>query len=122
MLAIDARCVVMTVCPRCDRTVETTAICCPHCNLTLKAHGHPGIPLHRATGDQPLCASCAYDADDSCNFPQRPDARTCTLYQDVNAPPPRPKVVQTLPWWRQKNWLRIALAVVIVMALLVVSL
>ena len=50
----------------------------------LKAYGHPGITLHRAVGDIPLCDSCTYHADDSCNFPQRPLAQECTLYDDMN--------------------------------------
>ncbi|MBC6480381.1 MAG: zinc ribbon domain-containing protein [Hormoscilla sp. GM7CHS1pb] len=58
----------------------------PKLGLVLKAYGHPGIPLHRATGDEPLCNSCTYHADDTCNFPQRPSARDCTLYQDIYEP------------------------------------
>lgn len=50
----------------------------------LKAYGHPGITLHRAVGDTPLCESCTYHADDTCNFPQRPLAQECTLYDDMN--------------------------------------
>ena len=75
----------MLSCPRCQATIEPTTIQCPHCRLTLKAHGHPGIPLHRTEGDGFLCGTCVYDADDSCNFPQRPHAQTCTLYRSVNA-------------------------------------
>lgn len=51
----------------------------------LKAHGHPGIPLYRATADAALCESCTYHHDDTCTFPQRPHAETCTLYRDINA-------------------------------------
>lgn len=54
--------------------------------MTLKAYGHPGIPLHRASGDVPLCESCTYHADDTCTFPQRPHARECTLYTDISQP------------------------------------
>ncbi|MEA5618639.1 zinc ribbon domain-containing protein [Cronbergia sp. UHCC 0137] len=67
-------------CSRCHQKIDSQAIICPHCRLTLKAYGHPGIPLHRATGDNYLCPSCIYHVDDSCNFPQRPDAKDCTLY------------------------------------------
>ncbi|MBE9205020.1 zinc ribbon domain-containing protein [Nostoc sp. LEGE 06077] len=70
-------------CPRCHQLVESQAITCPHCRTTLKAFGHPGIPLHRATGDEYLCNSCTYHADDTCNFPQRPYAKECTLYQNI---------------------------------------
>ncbi|MGB3312211.1 MAG: hypothetical protein WBG32_09210 [Nodosilinea sp.] len=75
----------MLSCPRCQAPLEPTALQCPRCGLTLKAHGHPGIPLHRTEGDESLCATCLYDADDTCNFPQRPHAETCTLYRSINA-------------------------------------
>ncbi|MBE9155500.1 hypothetical protein IQ265_01400 [Nodosilinea sp. LEGE 06152] len=75
----------MLSCPRCQATLEPTALQCPRCSLPLKAHGHPGIPLHRTEGDEPLCATCLYDADDTCNFPQRPHAETCTLYRSIKA-------------------------------------
>ena len=61
-------------------------VTCPHCRNPLKAFGHPGIPLYQASKDSYLCSSCVYDQDDSCNYPQRPYAKTCTLYQDVNQP------------------------------------
>jgi hypothetical protein len=70
-------------CPRCHQSVGSEAVTCPHCRTTLKAFGHPGIPLHRATGKEYLCDSCTYHADDTCNFPQRPYAKECTLYQNI---------------------------------------
>lgn len=70
-------------CPRCHKLVDNQAINCPYCRITLKAYGHPGITLHRATGDESLCDSCIYHADDTCNFPQRPYAKDCTLYQNL---------------------------------------
>ena len=70
-------------CPRCHQLVDSQAVTCPHCRTTLKAFGHPGIPLHLATGKEYLCDSCTYHADDTCNFPQRPYAKDCTLYQNV---------------------------------------
>lgn len=73
----------MPNCPRCHQSIDTQAVTCPYCRLPLKAYGHPGIPLHRATGEASLCESCTYDADDSCTLPQRPHARECTLYQDI---------------------------------------
>lgn len=73
----------MPNCPRCHQSINAQAVTCPYCRTALKAYGHPGIPLHRATGEVPLCESCIYHADDSCNFPQRPHARECTLYQDI---------------------------------------
>lgn len=74
----------MINCPRCDQPVDDRAIACPHCKITLKAFGHPGIPLNRATGNEYLCTTCLYHADDTCNFPQRPHAQECTLYRDIN--------------------------------------
>ncbi len=73
-------------CPRCHQSISRQAIHCPHCGIALKAHGHPGITLHRATDTASLCATCTYDADDTCNFPQRPHAQACTLYHDVAQP------------------------------------
>ncbi|BAY11978.1 zinc ribbon domain-containing protein [Calothrix sp. NIES-2098] len=70
-------------CPRCHQAVDSQAITCPYCRTTLKAFGHPGIPLHRASKDEYLCDSCTYHADDTCNFPQRPYAKDCTLYQNI---------------------------------------
>ena len=101
----------MPDCPRCHQAVDAQAIACPYCRTTLKAHGHPGIPLHRAIGEEPLCKNCIYDADDSCTYPKRPDARECTLYSDR-----LPSSVRTLSrassrfltkaWFRQNSvWL-----------------
>lgn len=76
----------MPTCPRCHQTVDSQAIACPYCRTALKAHGHPGIPLYRASGETYLCDSCTYHEDDTCNFPQRPYAEECTLYHDRNQP------------------------------------
>ncbi|MGM3305622.1 hypothetical protein ACSQ6I_06440 [Anabaena sp. WFMT] len=70
-------------CSRCHQTIDSQAITCPYCRITLKAYGHPGVPLHRANGDYYLCENCVYHQDDSCNFPQRPYAKSCTLYQNL---------------------------------------
>ncbi|MBO3461909.1 zinc ribbon domain-containing protein [Aetokthonos hydrillicola Thurmond2011] len=70
-------------CPRCHQLVNAQAVTCPYCRTELKAFGHPGIPLHRAKGDEYLCDSCTYHLDDTCNFPQRPYAKECTLYQNI---------------------------------------
>ncbi|BAZ52401.1 hypothetical protein NIES4103_50620 [Nostoc sp. NIES-4103] len=69
-------------CPRCHQLVDSQAISCPYCRTTLKAYGHPGIPLHRVKGDGYLCDSCTYHDDNTCNFPQRPYAKDCTLYEN----------------------------------------
>lgn len=76
----------MPSCPRCQHWVTAQAIRCDRCNLVLKAHGHPGIPLHQAA-EGVLCPTCQYHQDDSCTFPQRPLATSCTLYQDIRATP-----------------------------------
>ncbi|MFM2064434.1 MAG: hypothetical protein RLZZ507_4105 [Cyanobacteriota bacterium] len=70
-------------CPRCHQLINSQAITCPHCRITLKAFGHPGIPLHSAVGNEYLCETCVYHQDDSCNFPKRPYAQDCTLYQNL---------------------------------------
>jgi C4-type Zn-finger protein len=73
----------MPNCPHCHQSVDTKAVSCPYCRTPLKAFGHPGIPLHRATGKEYLCQSCTYHADDTCTYPQRPYAKECTLYQNI---------------------------------------
>ena len=73
-------------CPKCDLSVDSQAIKCPHCNNPLKAFGHPGIPLYQAESGTYLCDRCYYHHDDSCNYPQRPYAETCTMFHDANEP------------------------------------
>jgi Double zinc ribbon len=109
----------MPTCPRCKQLVDAQAIACPTCRTTLKAYGHPGIPLYRATGEEYLCATCIYHADDTCNYPQRPHAQECTLYQNPQMQQQaRPKPSQfSLALWVKRNagWLILAgLAVIIV--------
>lgn len=70
-------------CPRCHQKINSQAVTCPYCRTQLKAYGHPGIPLHRAAKDEYLCDSCTYHIDNTCNFPQRPYAKECTLYQNI---------------------------------------
>lgn len=69
-------------CPQCQQLINSEAIACPHCYTSLKAYGHPGITLHRATEGY-LCDTCTYHADNSCNFPQYPQAKSCTLYENL---------------------------------------
>ena len=75
--------------------------------MVLKAYGHPGITLHRATGDVPLCDSCTYHEDDSCTFPKRPYAKECTLYQDRALKDlyqkPQQKTSPSITLWLQRN-------------------
>lgn len=74
----------MPNCPHCHQSIDAQAVKCPYCRTPLKAYGHPGIPLHRASDKEYLCQTCTYHADDTCTFPQRPYARECTLYQDMS--------------------------------------
>lgn len=76
----------MTTCPRCQQSVNPQAVNCPHCGNQLKAFGHPGIPLHQATDGAFLCSRCLYDQDNTCNYPQRPYAKNCTLFHDQSLP------------------------------------
>ena len=80
---MNAQAVDTATCSRCHKSVNSQAIACPHCGNQLKAYGHPGIPLHRASGKEYLCDTCTYHADDTCNFPQRPFAKECILYQNI---------------------------------------
>jgi hypothetical protein len=77
----------MPNCPRCDYLLQETAISCPQCGSALTAYGHPGILLHQAQEDAFLCPTCVYERDDTCTFPQRSHAKTCTLYRDFRKPP-----------------------------------
>jgi hypothetical protein len=76
----------MPQCFRCGNTVQATDLKCKTCGAELKAFGHVGIELHRAHDATPLCRTCAYHADDSCNYDKRPYAMDCTLYRDVHQP------------------------------------
>lgn len=102
----------MPTCPRCHQAVDSQAIACPYCRTALKAHGHPGIPLYRAEGTGYLCETCTYHEDDTCNFPQRPYAKECTLYHDHLQPlvtvSPRAKKGQGLTLRGNEGWLILA--------------
>jgi hypothetical protein len=102
----------MPICPRCQHQVKATDLTCGYCSLQLKAHGHPSIELYRAQPNEVLCPTCVYHLDDSCTFPQRPDATSCTLYQSVDAEQERVTVAARSPtpslhtfWQRYKVWL-----------------
>jgi hypothetical protein len=114
----------MLSCPRCQAALAPAAVECPRCRFTLKAFGHPGIPLHRTEGEEALCATCVYHADDSCNFPQRPDAQTCTLYRSVNLEP-EPEISsvalgQRLRWWLSRHTGIVALAGLLLLSMVLV--
>ncbi|MGQ4648585.1 zinc ribbon domain-containing protein [Lyngbya aestuarii] len=101
----------MPNCPKCHQPIGSQMVTCSHCGTVLKAYGHPGITLHRAREDQPLCESCTYHADDTCTFPQRPYAQECTLYNDISQAQveidqiyvPRSLPLQTVRLWCQRN-------------------
>ncbi|SRR5579883_356584 len=111
---------LMPDCPRCHQPVEAQAIACPYCRTPLKAHGHPGMPLHQATGDEPLCLSCTYHADDTCTFPKRPNAFDCTLYDNVNQP--RTITPGYPSSFRLKVWLKRHIGWIALVGLLLLSL
>lgn len=108
-------------CPRCQTAIAPTALQCPSCGLPLKAHGHPGIPLHHSEGSQSLCVTCRYDADNSCSFPQRPHAQTCTLYRSQQ-PDPTMELPSLSPGQHINLWLRRHRGLIALAGLLVVSL
>ncbi|MBT9317020.1 zinc ribbon domain-containing protein [Leptothoe spongobia] len=114
----------MPSCPQCNQSISANTITCSYCGLELKAHGHPGIDLHRAQGDAYLCDSCTYHQDDSCTFPQRPQATTCTLYQDVTAAQERRldvSEIYTIPRWRKySGWIVLGVIVAISIVLVVI--
>jgi hypothetical protein len=76
----------MPQCVRCGSAIQSTDVKCKNCQAALKAFGHAGIELHRATGDTVLCDTCTYHADDSCTYDKRPFAKDCTLYRDIHQP------------------------------------
>ncbi len=113
----------MPECPRCHQRVDSQAVACPVCQFDLKAFGHPGIPLHRATGKNYLCATCLYHQDDSCNFPQRPLAKECILYQNPTDLPHSRTAQQlskqsSLIQWGQQHVLGLTLGGLFLVALL----
>jgi uncharacterized Zn-finger protein len=116
----------MLNCPRCHQLINNKAVNCPYCKTLLKAYGHPGITLHRANGEEPLCSTCTYHADDTCTFPQRPLAKQCTLYHDLSGQKlenelvykPRRSFLESLRIWCQRNSVLVTLFALIVGSLL----
>ena len=113
----------MISCPRCQKLLKSQAVDCPHCGLVLKAYGHPGIPLHHAEGNEFLCDSCTYHIDDTCNYPKRPHARECMLYQDCNHPQPelqpanyQPSTSQAIAIWLKRYLVWIALVALVIIS------
>ncbi|MEO1005732.1 MAG: zinc ribbon domain-containing protein [Cyanobacteria bacterium J06638_38] len=113
----------MPSCPKCKQPVDSQIIICPQCNNPLKAFGHPGITLYQSEDNSSLCDRCTYHLDDTCNFPQRPDAQSCTLFQDAAIPLVSQSEIPAsrLGWSGFKNWLyryrgAIAIALLIVIS------
>ncbi len=110
------------LCPRCHHSIDSQAVVCPNCHTTIKAFGHRGIPLYRTDGTSFLCARCSYDADNTCNFPQRPYAQECILYQDINKSRQPQKSQLNNFSWNLKSWLRRHQGLLMLVALLLISL
>lgn len=115
----------MANCPHCRQSVDAQAVSCPYCRTPLKAYGHPGIPLHRATSDEYLCDSCTYHADDTCTFPQRPYAKECTLYHNIEQLQVQPKnssaAIAIQHWLRRNSFWLLLLALLLVSFLIALS-
>lgn len=80
------------------------------------------MTLYRSCDDQPLCLTCMYHADDTCNFPKRPDAVDCTLYRDRTQPMPATAGYTTrfrLKIWLSRNLVWIVLVGLILLSLLI---
>lgn len=115
----------MPFCPNCHQSIDSQAVKCPHCRTELKAYGHPGMPLYQAGQEGFLCDNCVYHVDDSCDFPQRPYAKTCTLYQS----PERPRVESSVrplyptdPLKKIKVWCFRHRGILLIIGLIIVSL
>lgn len=111
----------MLECPTCHQSVDSQALECPYCRTVLKAYGHPGMTLHRAVGSEPLCLTCTYHADDTCNFPKRPEAKDCTLYRDRTQPVAQPPISYPRSF-QISAWFRRNLAWLVLVGLVLVSL
>ena len=115
------------VCPNCQASVSPDAIACPHCRTPLKALGHVGIPLHQAGTGEVLCDTCLYHQDNSCNYPQRSNAKDCIMYVDVRQPlePLESKTGATQrnasPVLRLSSWIRHNRVLVILVAMIGIS-
>ena len=110
----------MPECPRCRQPVKADAIACAYCGTALKAFGHPGITLYRAEGEESLCATCTYDKDDTCNFPQRPHASECTLYDNVDKPVQ--SAIAAQPRLMMRKWVERNLGWLVLLGIILVSL
>jgi hypothetical protein len=84
------------------------------------------MTLYQATDGEPLCVTCTYHADDTCNFPKRPLAMDCTLYNDARkqATTARPGYTSSfrLQVWVKRRAGFLALIGLVLISLLVVLL
>lgn len=118
----------MSSCPQCQKPVDAQALSCPYCDNPLKAFGHPGMPLYHSADGTSLCDRCTYHLDNTCNFPQCPVAKSCTLFHDAALPLVRESIkisASQLSWRGIKNWLYryrgiIAIAILIVISVILV--
>ncbi len=117
----------MSTCSRCHQPIDSQAVSCPHCGNQLKAFGHPGIPLYQATDETFLCDRCIYHEDDSCNYPQRPYAKTCTLFHDKSLPlveefqfsPPKGAGIRAFQAWCSNNRGLLIIASILLISVLI---
>lgn len=75
----------MVDCPRCGTPTSNRTLNCQNCGYSLESYGafEPDVI---AAGSKILCSTCRYDRDDSCTFPDRPQATRCTLYRSLDEP------------------------------------
>ncbi len=113
----------MPSCPKCKQPVDAQALSCPHCDNPLKAFGHPGMPLYQSSDGTSLCDRCTYHLDDTCNFPQRPYAKSCMLFHDASTPLLEETVIPAsqLGWNGIKNWLYRYRGIIAIALLIIVS-
>lgn len=113
----------MPSCPKCQKPVDAQALSCPHCDNPLKAFGHPGMPLYQSADGTSLCPRCSYHLDDTCNFPKRPNAKTCTLFRDASIPLAKSTdiPVSQLGVRGVKNWLYRYRGIIAIALLIIIS-
>jgi len=116
----------MLSCPHCEQQIAQEVVICPHCRKELKAFGHQGIPLHYAAQETYLCDRCLYHRDDSCNFPQRPYAKTCTLYQDYLQEFPcesekknNPSIITRVKYWISNHQRILLISLLLIISVIV---
>ncbi len=116
----------MSTCPNCHQPISSKAIKCSFCGTIFKAYGHPGITLYQAADTEFLCDTCLYHTDDTCNFPQRPYAKQCSLYQSPEIAPTYQATNQPLSsnniFKQAQTWLNRHRGVGLLITLIIISL